>query len=74
MIATAQQAATPVIGYLGSQSADVDYKNFIVPFLLGLKETSYVEHQNVEIDTVGRKISLIDCRRSLPISFSAASR
>jgi hypothetical protein len=35
----AQQAALPVIGYLGSQSADDDYKNFTVPFLRGLKKT-----------------------------------
>ena len=40
--AWAQQPAMPVIGYLGSQSADDDYKNFTVPFLQGLKETGYV--------------------------------
>jgi putative ABC transport system substrate-binding protein len=50
VVARAQQPAVPVIGYLGTQSADADYKNFIVPFLLGLKETSFVEHQNVEIE------------------------
>ena len=48
--AQAQQAAVPVIGYLGSQSADVIYKNFTVPFLQGLKETGYVEGQNVAIE------------------------
>jgi hypothetical protein len=35
---------------LGAQSADADYKNWTVPFLQGLKETSYVEDQNVAIE------------------------
>jgi putative ABC transport system substrate-binding protein len=50
VVARAQQAAIPVIGYLSAQSADVDYKNFTVPFLQGLKETGYVEGQNVAIE------------------------
>src|SRR5271156_4720112 len=48
--ARAQQPAIPVIGYLGSQSADDDYKNNTVPFLQGLKETGYVEGQNVAVE------------------------
>jgi putative ABC transport system substrate-binding protein len=48
--ARAQQPAAPVIGYLGTQSADVGYKNITVPFLQGLKETGYVEGQNVAIE------------------------
>jgi putative tryptophan/tyrosine transport system substrate-binding protein len=39
-----------VIGYLSPQSADDDYKNFTVPFLQGLKETGYVDGQNVAVD------------------------
>jgi putative tryptophan/tyrosine transport system substrate-binding protein len=35
---------------LSSQSADDDYKNVTVPFLQGLKETGYVEGQNVAIE------------------------
>src|SRR5262249_13256326 len=50
VVARAQQAAVPVIGYLGTQSADDDYKNVTVPFLQGLKETGYVEGQNVAIE------------------------
>ena len=49
VVARAQQPAIPVIGYLSTQSAD-DSKLFTVPFLQGLKETGYVEGQNVAID------------------------
>jgi putative ABC transport system substrate-binding protein len=48
VVVRAQQAAVPVIGFLSSQSAD-DFKNFIVSFLQGLKETGYVEGQNVAL-------------------------
>src|ERR1700687_6022322 len=50
LTARAQQAAMPVIGYLGTGFADDDLKNFTVPFLQGLKETGYVEGQNVAIE------------------------
>jgi putative ABC transport system substrate-binding protein len=40
----------PVIGFLGSQSADLEYELFAVPFLQGLKETGYVEGQNVVVE------------------------
>ena len=46
-VARAQQPAMPVVGFLSTQSADDDYKNFTVPFLQGLKETGYVEGKNV---------------------------
>jgi putative ABC transport system substrate-binding protein len=49
-MARAQQAAIPVVGFLSTQSADDDYKNINVPFLQGLKETGYVEGQNVSIE------------------------
>jgi len=50
LVAQAQQATVPVIGFLSAQSADDDYKNFTVPFLQGLKEAGYIEGRNVAIE------------------------
>ena len=50
LVARAQQQALPVIGFLSAQSADDDYKNFTVPFLQGLKDTGYVDGQNVAVE------------------------
>ena len=50
VVAQAQQAGMPVIGYLGTGSADDDLKNFTLPFLQGLNETGYVEGQNVAVE------------------------
>ena len=49
MAARAQQAGLPVVGYLSSGFAD-DYKMVTVPFLQSLKESGYVEGQNVAIE------------------------
>ena len=49
VVARAQQPVVPVVGFLGLQSAD-DSKNVTVPFLQGLKETGYVEGQNVTVE------------------------
>jgi putative ABC transport system substrate-binding protein len=47
----AARAQQPVIGLLGNQSADdVSVNNFMVGFLQSLKETGYVEGQNVAIE------------------------
>jgi putative ABC transport system substrate-binding protein len=50
VVAQAQQPAVPVVGYLSVQSANDDYKNFTVPFLQGLKDTGYIDGQNVAIE------------------------
>ena len=49
VVARAQPPAMPVIGYISTQSAE-DYKIDTVPFLQGLKETGYVEGQNVALE------------------------
>jgi putative ABC transport system substrate-binding protein len=49
LAARAQQPAMPVIGFLSAQSANDEFKNITVPFLQGLKETGYVEGQNVAV-------------------------
>jgi putative tryptophan/tyrosine transport system substrate-binding protein len=49
LAARAQQRPLPVIGLLSAQSADGS-KNGTVAFLQGLKETGYVEGQNVAIE------------------------
>jgi putative ABC transport system substrate-binding protein len=50
VVVWAQQPATPVIGFLSAQSAEIEYKLVIVPFLEGLSETGYIEGQNVAVE------------------------
>src|SRR5262245_55583367 len=47
--AHAQQAAVPVIGFLRSSSIERS-SHLVAAFLQGLKETGYVEGQNVAIE------------------------
>jgi hypothetical protein len=48
--ARAQQQATPVIGFLFANAANDSIRNMLVGFLQSLKETGYVEGQNVAIE------------------------
>src|ERR1700674_1101157 len=50
LAARAQQPVMPVVGFLSTQSADDEYKNVTFPFLQGLKETGYVQGQNVAVE------------------------
>ena len=47
--AWAQKAAVPIIGYLTGRSSDIEGR-FLTAFRQGLKETGYVEGQNVAIE------------------------
>jgi putative ABC transport system substrate-binding protein len=49
VMAQGQQPTMPVIGWLGGGSASAA-KAFMVEFLQGLKETGYVEGQNVVVE------------------------
>ena len=74
VVARAQQPKVPVVGYLSTQSADDEYKNVTVAFLQGLKESGYVEGQNVAVEFRWRRMNMIGCRRSQPISSATAWR
>ena len=49
LAARAQQQALPVIGYLGLTSPEA-FAALTAAFRLGLRETGFVEGQNVEIE------------------------
>jgi putative ABC transport system substrate-binding protein len=72
VVARAQDKPLPVIGWL-SASAD-DYKNLTVPFFRVLKETGYVEGQNMAVEYRWAEINTIGCRLLQPISSAAALR
>src|SRR5258705_4992593 len=50
LVAHAQQARKPVVGYLSSGTRESDEVPYLVPFRQGLKDMGYVESQNVEIE------------------------
>ena len=68
-LAARQQPAIPRIGFLRSTLPDAS-TDLLVALRKGLKETGYVEGQNITIEYPGRKIGMSDCRRWRPIWFA----
>ena len=64
----AQQAATPVIGFLGSELPDL-YVDRLRALRQGLNEAGFVEGRN----TAGRRVNTIDCRDWRTILFAGGS-
>ena len=47
---TVAAVGVAAIGFLSALCAELDYKDVTVPFLQSLKETGYVEGQNVAVE------------------------
>jgi putative ABC transport system substrate-binding protein len=87
MMARAQQAAMPVVGFVSGGSADTSAR-YVAAFRKGLNETGYVEGQNVTVeshwlegqydrlpalmaDLVRRRVAVIATPSSLPAALAA---
>jgi hypothetical protein len=73
LAARAQQPAVPVIGFLDSRSPDA-LTDRLRGFRQGLKDTGYVEGENVSIVYRWARINSIGCRCWRPNWFADRSR
>jgi putative ABC transport system substrate-binding protein len=68
------QPALPVIGFLGATAPANDTEIFnLRAFRQGLKDTGYVEGENVAIEYRTLRINMSGCRRSLMTWFADGS-
>ena len=72
LAARAQQPSLPVIGFLGSESADSSADR-LRGFRQGLGETEYVEGRNAAIEYLWADGNTNDCRHWQPIWFADKS-
>jgi putative tryptophan/tyrosine transport system substrate-binding protein len=68
LAARAQQPAMPVIGYLSSSSPAAE-NPFVTAFMLGLKDSGFVDGQNVISNFAGQTVIMTACRHWRPIWF-----
>jgi putative ABC transport system substrate-binding protein len=72
LAASAQQSAMPVVGFLDPRSPGT-MEDLLRAFRQGLKDTGYVEGENVRSHIASPKVSSIDCRSWRPNWFAEAS-
>jgi len=72
LAARAQQAVMPVIGFLDTRSPD-GMTDRLRAFREGLKDSGYVERENVAIEYGGPRINSTDCRSWRPNWFADRS-
>jgi putative ABC transport system substrate-binding protein len=74
LAAHGQQPTMPVIGFLGATAAAPNTDIYLRAFRQGLKDTGYVEGENVAIETATPRINTSGCRRSLMTWFADGSQ
>jgi len=68
-VARAQQPTMPVIGFFHLTSLETNREN-LAAFRRGLGDTGYIEDKNVAIESGGRRVETIGCRRWPPSWFA----